>query len=140
MVVERVAGLDGLAGLAVVDGEDANVGAAKLAGDARAKLGADDVAGVEQGERRGKVAGVLEEEGAKLGKVNGVTLVHGELWLVAFDVGEVGIDGGVEDDGVFEDGLDLAAGGGFGVAGGEEGVVGVEAFKGCVRSGRGRRA
>ena len=124
--MERIAGRNGAARLAIVYGEEADVGAAGFACDAEAPVGTDDVAGVEQGERRGEVAGVLEEEGAQFGEVDRIALVDGELRLIALDVAEVGIECGVEDDGVTPDGLGLAAESCLGVAGAEVGIVGIE--------------
>ena len=98
VVVEGVAGRDGAARLTIVDGEEAEVGVASLAGDTKAPVGTDDAAGVEKRERSGEVVCVFEKEGAELGEVDRVALIDGELGLVAFDVAEIGIEGGVEDD------------------------------------------
>ena len=89
----------------------------------------DDIAGVEQVDGGGEVVGVFEEKGAELGKEDGIALVDGELGLVGFDLTEVGVDRGVEDDGVLEDGLGVAAGGAFELTGRKVGIVGVEREK-----------
>src|SRR4051812_18513686 len=124
--MEGVAGRNSAAGLAIVNGEEAEVGAAGLAGDAKTPVGAGDVAGVEKSEGSSEVAGVLEEEGAEFGEIDGVALVDGELGLVAFDVAEIGVEGGVEDDGVAPDRFGFATGCGFGVAGAEAWIIGIE--------------
>ena len=111
LLVEQVAGADGLAGLPVVDCQQADVGVAQLAGQARPELRMHDVAGVEQGNwrERGEVVRILQKERAKLGKVHRISLIDGELRLVRLYVAEVRIDSYVEDDAVFENCLSLAA-------------------------------
>ena len=52
---------------------------------------------------------VLDEEGANLGEVGGETLV-GNGGVVDTNLGKIGIDGGVEDQGVMEDELGVQAG------------------------------
>ena len=66
MAVEWVARLEKLAGVAVIDGEDTDIGVTELAGEAHAVLGVHDIAGVDEVNGRGKVGRVFKEEGAQL--------------------------------------------------------------------------
>ena len=76
---------------------------------ANAVFRVDDVARVDQEDRRAEVIRVLEKERPELGKVDRVTLVDGELGLIGFHIAEIGIDGSVEHDAVFDDELGFAA-------------------------------
>ena len=126
LAVERIAGGDGLAGLAIVGDKESEIGVIDLSRHADAVLGMHDVARVDEIDGRDKVVGVLEKEGPQLGKVDGEALIDGELRLLGFDVAEVGVDGGVDHDAVFEDELGFAAAGAFKVARTEEGVGGID--------------
>ncbi len=68
-----------------------------------------DVARINQKNRRGEVVGVLKKEGTKLGVIDRIALIDGELRLIGLDVAEVGVDGRIKDDAVFENRLELAA-------------------------------
>ena len=74
-----------------------------------------DVAGVNERDGGAEVAGILKKERAQLGEVHGEALIHGELRLIGLNIAEIGIDGAVQDDAVFDDELNLAAGGAFDV-------------------------
>ncbi len=71
--IGRIGTRNGRAGLAVVDGEEADVGVLDLACDAGAELGADDVARVQQSDGRGEVVGIFEKEGTQFGEVDGIS-------------------------------------------------------------------
>ena len=124
-VVAGIAGVESLAGSAVVDGEDTDVGVVELAGDANAEFGVNDVAGVEEIDGRGEIIGVFEEKGAEFGEVDGVALVDRELGLVGFDLTEIGVNRGVDDDAVMQDGFGFAAGSALESARTPSGIVGV---------------
>ncbi len=133
LAVERIAGRDGLAGLAVVDGKQPDIGVVHLSRHADAVFGMHDVARVDQIDGRDEVVGILKKEGPQFGKVNGEALIDGELRLIGFDIAEVGVDGRVENDAVFQDQLGFAAVGAFKMTRTEVGVGGVDVDEACAR-------
>ena len=98
----------------------------QLSRHAQTHIGTDNVARVEQRHRRRKVAGVLEEKGTQLREEYGVSLVHGELRLIAFNVAEVRIDGAVKNDRIVPNRLHFASARCFGIACAEVGIVGIK--------------
>src|SRR5579863_482362 len=109
-MIERIARWVGFARFTVVDGEEAEIGSGDFSCQANTVFGMDDVARVDKQDRRAEEIRVLKKEGPELRKVDGVALVDGELGLIRFDIAEIGIDGSVEDDAVFDDELGFAAG------------------------------
>jgi len=126
MQVQGIAGGVGFAGLAVVDGEEAEIGSADFAGHADAVLGVHNIARVDQQDGRGEVIGVFEEERTEFGEIDRVALIDGELRLVGFDVAEVGVDGSVKDDAVFENVFGFAAAGALEMPGAPVGIERIE--------------
>src|SRR3954462_6417672 len=53
-------------------------------------------------DRAGEVIAVLQEKRALLGEEDFETLIDGDLRLVRFDLAEVRIDGGIEDEAVMQ--------------------------------------
>ena len=98
----------------------------QLSRNPHARIRLDDVARVEQSHGCREVAGVFEEKRAQFRKVNGITLVDGELRLIALHVAEVGVDRSIEDHCVAPHCLHFASRGGLGIARAEVGIVGVE--------------
>ena len=68
LVVERIAGGYGLSRLAVVDGKEAKIGVAHLAGHADAVLRMHDIARVDQVDGRGEVVAFSRKNGRNSGK------------------------------------------------------------------------
>src|SRR5260370_27024566 len=58
----------------------------------------------------GEEGGVVEKEGALLREENLETLIDGDLRLVGFDLGRIGTQSGVEDQGILEDDFGIEAG------------------------------
>jgi len=130
--VKRVARRDGLSWLAIVGHKESDIRMVDLSRDADAVLGMHNAARVDEINGRNKVVGVLKKERPQLGKINREALIDGELWLLGFDIAEVGIDGGVDNDAVLQDQLGLAAIRAFKVTRAEVGIGGVDVDKGAL--------
>lgn len=130
--VERIAGRDSLSRLAIVGNKKSDIRVADFSRCPDAKFRMHDVARVNEGDGRDEVVGVLQEERPQLGKINREALIDGELRLFGFDIAEVGVESAVEDNAVFQDQLDLAAGGAFKVARADKGVGGIDVDEGAL--------
>ena len=86
---------------------------AELACQPKPEFRVHDVSRVDEVDGRGEVVGILQKERPEFGKIHRVALVHGELGLIGFHVTEIGIDGSIEHQAVFEDELAFAAAGAF---------------------------
>src|ERR1700756_3276828 len=70
----------------------------------------------------GEVVAVFDEERAFFRKENFEALVDRDLRLVGFDLAEVGVDGGIENEAVAQDVLGIDSALGLKGAAGEEGI------------------
>src|SRR5262249_33034842 len=105
VVVMRVAGIERLAGGAIVDGQYSEIPSSQSAGEARAEFGIDDAPRKEQVLRSGEVGVVFQEEGALLGKLDFEALVDGYLRVVGFHLAEIGVEGDVERERIVQHSL-----------------------------------
>ena len=103
---------EGVAGRAIVNGEQAEIPAAELAGEARAEFGVSNAAGEEEVFGRDEVTGIFEEKWAFFGELDFEALVDGDLGIVGFDLAEIGIQGNVERERRVDDGFGVEAGAG----------------------------
>src|SRR5690349_13717984 len=71
--------------------------------------GIADVTREKQIHRRAEIIFVLEEEGALLGKVHGVSLIHGDQRVLGLNLAEIRIRGHVEREAITEDELAVHA-------------------------------
>ena len=83
----------------------------RLSGEADPELRVHDATAEEEVDGRLEVAGVLQEERSPLREEDLEALVDRHLGLVGLHLAEVGVHGGVEDQAVAEDALEVQAAG-----------------------------
>src|ERR1700682_1591598 len=110
---ERVSGSNRAARRIIVREEGAEGPGTRLAGEAKAIIGIGDAASKDEIDGSGEVACVFEKEWTLLRKENFEALIDGDLRLVGSALGKIGMQRGVEDQGILDDEFGIEAGARF---------------------------